>query len=288
MNILIAGGSEDPNLQALTEAARRLRVPAINLRVRREESPAFTWDLASNTLLIAGEPVQARGAFVRYDVFAGMQDPRGAVPVRSNAWFQSVIGWIYSNPAIRTFNRDMTQMATNKPAALVAARKAGLCIPKTLISNDVKVLQNSTEPRIAKPVAGGDYCYPLGQALAKTEIRDDKLPAPAIVQERLNPLEIRIYVAGSKAFAFNMKSESLDYRVKQDIELSLMDQVPPEVTMLRALMSELRMDFGAADFKTNGQGQLTFMELNTSPMFARFDQVAGGRLAEAMIEELSA
>jgi hypothetical protein len=47
------------------------------------------------------------------------------------------------------------------------------------------------------------------------------------------------------------------------------------------------MDFGASDFKTNAQGQLTFLELNTSPMSARFNQTAGGKLAEAMIDDLS-
>jgi hypothetical protein len=287
MSILLAGGFEDPNLVALVEAARRLGVLAVDLRIPRDGSPAFTWDLASGALKIAGESVPAGGAFIRYDVFAGLQDPRAEVPVRASAWFQSVLGWIYSNPAIRMFNRDMTQTAANKPAALVAAQRAGLCIPKTLISNEAAVLEEVAELQIAKPVAGGGYCYPLDQAISKATIRDGRLAAPAIVQELLKPPEIRIYVVGSKAFAFDMKSESLDYRVKQDVELSLLDRVPPEVAALRVLMSELKMDFGAADFKTNDQGRLTFMELNTSPMFARFDQAAGGRLAEAIIEELA-
>ena len=48
------------------------------------------------------------------------------------------------------------------------------------------------------------------------------------------------------------------------------------------------MDFGAADFKTDPEtGELCFLEVNTSPMFAAFDQVAGGKLAEAILETLS-
>jgi hypothetical protein len=282
-SILLAGGSQDPNMLVLTEAARRLAIPLIDLRIRPGESPAFLWDLSSGTLQIDGQEVHPCGAFARYDVFAGMQDPRTAVSTRALAWFQSVLGWIYANPDLRTFNRDITQTAANKPAALVAARRAGLRIPRTRISNETT---NETEFGIAKPVAGGDYCYPLDDALARSSLRDGKLPAPAIVQERLSPPEIRIYVVGGQSFAFDMKSESLDYRIKQDVELTLLDQVPPEVSALRVLMSELKMDFGAADFKTNAQGQLTFLELNTSPMFARFDQAAGGKLAQAMLEEL--
>ena len=48
------------------------------------------------------------------------------------------------------------------------------------------------------------------------------------------------------------------------------------------------MDFGAADFKTDpDDGDLVFLELNTSPMFARFDAACGGALCRAMVEHLS-
>jgi hypothetical protein len=48
------------------------------------------------------------------------------------------------------------------------------------------------------------------------------------------------------------------------------------------------MDFGAADFKTDPDTrQLLFLELNSSPMFARFDQVSGGQLCAAIIHELT-
>jgi len=54
-------------------------------------------------------------------------------------------------------------------------------------------------------------------------------------------------------------------------------------------MSRLGLDFGAADFKTDPEtGQLVFLELNTSPMFARFDQVSGGKVCTAIIHELTA
>jgi len=113
--------------------------------------------------------------------------------------------------------------------------------------------------------------------------------APAIVQKRLIAPEIRIYVIGHSAFAFEVRSVSLDYRVNQDAELVLLQSVPPELAMLRKLMSRLGMDFGAADFKTDPEtGQLVFLELNTSPMFARFDQVSGGKVCAAIIRELTA
>jgi hypothetical protein len=198
----------------------------------------------------------------------------------------------------------------NKPAALVLAREAGLRIPQTWVTNEVSKLAgngvNHSQPEgerrenvnqednqlgkmIAKPVLGGDYCYSLPEALVKTNLRNGLAAVPAIVQKRLIAPEIRIYVIGESAFAFEVRSGSLDYRVNQDAELILLPEVPTELAMLRKLMLRLGMDFGAADFKTDPEtGQLVFLELNTSPMFARFDQVSGGQVCAAIIHELTA
>jgi D-alanine-D-alanine ligase-like ATP-grasp enzyme len=65
--------------------------------------------------------------------------------------------------------------------------------------------------------------------------------------------------------------------------------VPRELCALRKLMTRLGLDFGAADFKTDPDtGELIFLELNTSPMFAKFDLVSGGQLTAAIIQELTA
>lgn len=158
--------------------------------------------------------------------------------------------------------------------------KAGLQIPATLVTNEVeKPGADKVDSLVAKPVAGGDYCYLLADALGKTKLRGGSAATPAIIQKRLVPPEVRIYVVGQSAFAFEVRSSSLDYRVKQDAELILLPEVPKEVCGLRELTSRLHVDFGAADLKTDPDtGQLLFLELNISPMFARFDQVSGGQL----------
>ena len=199
------------------------------------------------------------------------------------------MGWLLSEPRVRIFNRQMGQAAANKPAALVFAREAGLQIPPTKITNQADSFRaEQLDSMIAKPVGGGDYCYSLAEALAKTDLRDGVAASPAIVQKRLAPPEVRIYVIGATEFAFEVRSPSLDYRVNQDAELILLPHVPREVSRLRNLMSRLGLDFGAADFKTDPDtGELVFLELNTSPMFARFDQVSGGKVCAAILHELT-
>jgi glutathione synthase/RimK-type ligase-like ATP-grasp enzyme len=290
MTLLLAGGHDDPNLTVLANAACKANVEVADLRLPAAESPAFCWDPANGAPQFSGKSMDAASAFIRHDVFGGMRDPRPEVSARAHAWYQTVLGWLLSRPQIRIFNREITTAATNKPAALVFAREAGLRIPRTTITNQAGHFSSrQAESMVAKPVGGGDYCYSLAEALAKTGLRNGLAAMPAIVQERLAAPEVRIYVIGRAEFAFEVRSSSLDYRVNQDAELILLDQVPREVSGLRKLMSRMGLDFGAADFKTDPEtGQLVFLELNTSPMFARFDQVSQGQVCAAMLQELTA
>ncbi|MGE5324619.1 MAG: ATP-grasp domain-containing protein [Actinomycetota bacterium] len=289
MVLLLAGGENDPNLVALKSAANRAGVECVELRISAAQSPAFCWNPQERAPRLFGRELNPGAAFIRYDVFAGMADPRPEVNSRALAWYQTVMGWLLSAPRIRIFNRDVSQIAANKPASLILAREAGLQIPATVVTNEVENFSaGKLDSLVAKPVAGGDYCYPLADAVGKAELRGGLAAVPAIVQNRLVPPEVRIYVVGQSAFAFEVRSSSLDYRVNQDAELILLPKVPQEVSMLRKLMSRLRVDFGAADFKTDRDtGQLLFLELNTSPMFARFDEASEGRLCAAMVRELA-
>lgn len=290
MALLLAGGYEDPNLTALAKAAQRENLAFLDLRLPAGESPAFCWNPEEGAPRLAGKKIHASGAFIRHDVFGGMKDPRPEVGTRAAGWYQTLLGWLLSEPDIRMLNRQIGQAAINKPAALALARSAGLRTPPTWITNEgARLAGNGVGAMIAKPVLGGDYCYPLAEALEKTSLRDGLAAMPAIVQKRLAPPEVRIYVIGESAWAFDVRSRSLDYRVHQDAELSLLPEVPHEVYNLRMLMSRLGLDFGAADFKTDPDtGQLVFLELNTSPMFARFDQVSGGEICAAILRELTA
>lgn len=287
--LLLAGGISDPNLAVLGRAAEQNGVPVVDLRLKNDGSPAFCWNLDECKPRLDGKPMPATGAFIRHDVFSGLNDPRPEVNTRAYSWYQAVFGWLLAESQVRLFNRDMIQAANNKPAVLKCAAAVGLKVPPTLVTNDVLLLLGEgTRWGIAKPVGGGDFCYPLMDALENGTQKNGVMASPAIVQPRLVGPEVRIYIIGNATFAFELKSNSLDYRVHQDAELGLLPDTPREANPLRKLMSRLGMDFGAADFKTDpDSGDLVFLELNTSPMFARFDEVAGGKLSAAMVKHLA-
>jgi glutathione synthase/RimK-type ligase-like ATP-grasp enzyme len=286
--LLIAGGLLDPNLQALTEAADALGAPWLDGRVPAGSSPPFHWDLSlgERAPLPWGGNQVPTGAFVRHDVFAAMADTRPAVSQRALGWSTCWQGWLLAHPQVRVFNADMSVVAHNKPAALMRARACGLRTPDTWVSNDVALLKaRLDQPAIAKPVAGGGYCHTLEEAVADVHAAYSAMPA--LIQPRLVAPELRVFVVGQQPMAFEVSSPSLDYRALQDAEVEPVPVPEPEAQALLALMRELRMDFGAADFKTDpATGALVFLELNTSPMFARFDAACGGVLAACMVQHL--
>ena len=280
---LIAGGATDPNLTALIAAFGR-RGAAVQPVLVGAEVPALAWQPIGGELVIDGVARTPRAMFLRHDVF-------GAGAERAMAWTAALVGWLLAHPDVRTLNRGMWSSVNSKPAALVLAHQLGLSPPATLVTNDRAAALAFLDGRdkIAKPVAGGDLARPLDDAIAMASRRDGPFAAPAILQERLVPPEIRVYVIGDATFAFEVKSRHLDYRAANDAQVVALDAVPggiagPMVQLARAM----QLEFCAADFKTAADGSLRFLEVNTSPMFARFDQASGGRLCDALAAWLCA
>ena len=288
-SLLIVGGDADPNITALLSAADRSGVSYRELLVGKSTHPSLTWDIASGTLMLDGEALECSAAFVRYDVFTALQDRQASSQYRALAWHTAITGWLAAHPEVFIFNRRNLNQVTNKPLVLKLARDCGLAVPQTLITNDRERLASFLldESGVVKPINGGGYCEPLAEVLERTPVKDGRVAAPAIVQHRLVPPEIRIYGIGNRYFAFNVISPELDYRSTQNCRVESSD-VPVQLTeRFGALLERLGLDFAAADFKTcPDTGELLFLEVNTGPMFVAFDQATNGELCHTMIQTL--
>jgi len=250
------------------------------------EVPVLAWEPGGGPLVLGGAPRSPRAMFLRHDVFGALRDPDPQLATNAMAWTAAVIGWLLANPRVRTPNRGMWSSVNNKPAALVLASQVGLRLPATLVTNDRARAEAflGRRDKIAKPVAGGDLARPLDQAIAMATRRHGPFAAPAIIQERLVPPEVRVYVIGEATFAFEVRSRHLDYRAANDAEVIALDTVPDGVAApLVRLARAMDLDFCAADFKAAPDGSLRFLEVNTSPMFSRFDQASCGRLCDALV-----
>ncbi len=162
----------------------------------------------------------------------------------------------------------------------------GFNVADTYVSNDLLALAQLHEQGewVAKPVTGGAYCTPL----AAHEITGNNiLSYPQIVQRRLVSPELRVFRIGNAWFGFLIQADALDYRSASATRMQVVDVPGDLVEKLACLSDHLGLDFAAADFKTDPHtGEWQFLEINTNPMFAGFDQVAAGALSDALLTYL--
>lgn len=261
---------------------------AIPVWIGEDLHPSLAWELSANDLHINGRIADVASAFLRRDVFHG----RGTDgDYRAQAWHTTLEGWLASRPDIEALNRGYLCRYTNKLQALRMARDAGLAVPATTVTNAIDTLRNAPEARnsVAKPVPGGGYCQGIDELLADLEIRNGVAASPAIVQPRLPGADVRIYAIRQVFAGFRIRSEAVDYRASKQREIAPLERLPGSaLEALQRLMTRMDLDWCAADFKECPQsGTLTFLEINSNPMFSAFDQVGGGIIARAIVAALS-
>ncbi len=293
MTLLIAGGAEDPNVETLVAAARRTGLAHELAVTSSSSSPVITWNLQTDELTIAGKPTRPRAAFIRPDVFSPLMSPTAATAHRVAAWSSTLAGWALAHREVRVLNRRALTTSNNKLDVLVRARRCGLAIPETWATNDPALVRSLRDDTIAKPVNGGAMTLSTEEALRDLTVRDGAFGAPAIVQRRLAYPEARVYVVGSQLTAFRLRSKLLDYRASPDVDIehwkTFEADVEPIAKAFRQLAHELALDLAAGDFKTDPRtGGLVFLEINSMPMFGRFDFECGGVISRHLLEWLTA
>lgn len=285
--LLIAGGDTDPQLLRLLKRAALHGIRVQCLLTGQSGSPRLHWDIVHNVLYDNSEAVAVTAAFLRQDVFAYLQSNNSQDSVTAREWYVSLAGWLMANPEVRLLNRAFQACgAVNKPYVLRLALRVGLNVAPSHVSNDILAMNALCDRGdwVVKPVTGGAYCSALEHQAIHT---NTLLSYPQIVQQRLVAPELRVFRIGNAWFGFRVDSEALDYRASQTTRLEVVSVPSDIVEKMRQLSDGLGLDFAAADFKTDPTtGEWCFLEINTNPMFAGFDQVAAGALSDAVLKYL--
>lgn len=283
-SILVAGGARDPNLIAIVEALQSKKIDILPLLIAEGDNPSLCWDPRTDKLALNNKPLNCSAVFYRRDVFNNSGSDAG---YRALAWFTVIQGWLTAcRRQVRVLNRAYIGKHTNKLHVLRMAHNFGLPIPTTLISNNIRYLEtlNMVNDTVAKPVTGGGYCKPIEEVLSETEFAEGIAAAPAIVQRKLAGPDIRIYGIDNTFIGFRIHADKIDYRETRNRNIELVDSLPLQITeLLKRLMTAMGLDWCAADFKSDPEtGQLTFLEINSNPMFSVFDKIAQGRITDAI------
>jgi len=284
--LLIAGGYKDPNIQWLLEQAIQSGIKTLPILTKKNSSPAISWNLKNAKLSVNNKPVEISAAFVRRDVFHQSGD-EGIF--RAAGWYSTLNGWLACTPKVKILNRKYLDRFTNKPQTLFLAKKAGLRIPDTLISNELELIgKQKRNVKVAKPVNGGGFCQEIDVLIKHTALRNGKAASPAIIQQKIVGPDIRIYRIGEQYFGFQIESDALDYRQAKKTKIQYLEKLPPSLLKkLGKLMDKTGLDWGAADFKYDRKtGKYFFLEVNSNPMFSVFDRVSEGKLSFAILQVL--
>lgn len=241
----------------------------------------IAWDFKSSELDLGDKTVNASAVFFRYNVFEGDRE-------RNLAAFDVIQSYVLAWPEVRILNRQPLTDGNNKSRNLRLAIEAGFEIPDTLVMGDLTPLITIPNPqtRIIKPLNGGAHTEAVDQVQQDVE----RLPqlGPQFVQSRLDGENLRLFSIGGQLFCFHLKTTALDYREDAGVDVQQIDVPKALVEPTKKLVTQIGFDYCALDFRCHdGFEQPVFLEVNSFPMFVRFDDAGKNCLADAMLDFLS-
>ena len=202
---------------------------------------------------------------------------------------QHGVGGIFRSTDCLWMNRpDLDAVADLKPYQLKLAKKAGLRVPRTLLTNDpdevARLAKQEGEGKLVyKSLSGGVIHYPgafpsgLFTAVLGEEI-DEHLPRVRHTicqfQEYIEKAyEVRLTVIGDSYFPVVIDSQGaertkVDWRADNQMNYGDNRPLPEDVVRrTRALLDELGLVYAAVDFIVTPDGEHVFLESNPNGQF---------------------
>jgi hypothetical protein len=296
MTILILGGSDDDHAAFMLEHLRRsgddaelLDSRAFPAALRLSFDPqrdADGWTLRLPTGRVL-EPGRVRSVYWR--CYNGMSsavlpDPEQGYIAGNDArsLFES---FLIRYPARWVNGWRAFQLHQTKPAQLALAAGLGVPVPATTLTNDPDTVRAfcARHPRtIFKPVQGGAHT----RRVTAAHLRDDNLRnltfAPVTLQEEVPGTNIRVFVAGRRVLACEVRSEQVDFRDTPNAPI-LPHSLPEEVAgWCLKVAQAMELLWTGIDLRRTPEGRYVFLEANPSPMFLGFESASGLPLTESL------
>jgi hypothetical protein len=195
-------------------------------------------------------------------------------------------------------------LANSKPAQLFTARKIGLDIPKTLITNDpeeVRQFVASAQGEIIYKAQSQKLRLESGKSLftgvlTRREMANIELIrlTPGVFQERIRKAyEVRVTVVGPRIFSGKIESQKhvetmLDWRRKPfDMETEPYTLPADIETKVRSFMEAFGLVYGAFDFIVTPEGRYVFLEVNPGGQYMWVEARTGLEITACLVDVLS-
>ena len=201
---------------------------------------------------------------------------------------------------------ERQRAAENKQRQLRLAARAGLRVPRTLVTNDPAAARQFFAETDGQTVA--KLLHPLAVSMDAAEpfvytnrVREEDLAgaealrhSPMVFQELIpKAYELRVAFVAGEVFAGVIDASGtsrgqVDWRLVAPEECRWqVGQLPADVSDgLRALMSELGLVFGAVDLICTPSGEHVFLEANPGGEWGMIERDLGLPISEAIAEAL--
>ncbi len=285
--ILLLGQGNDPPLRAV--AAELKRVGANYLCVDGNTQLLKPWQPGSEAVLsVSGQVLpleEVKSAYLRpLGLGASSEGERQALA--------TLLAWA-DQSAAHVVNRPAASLPNNsKPLQAQWIARFGLRVPATLITTD--------------PEAVFDFARLHGEVVYKSisgvrsivrRLSTDRLAelqnvrhCPTQFQRYIHGDDLRVHIIGETVSALRIASDRDDYRyASRDggaIEASPVELDQTVADSLRALVRQMALLVAGIDLRRTPTGELYCLEINPSPAFTFYEQLAGVSLACKIAELL--
>jgi len=210
----------------------------------------------------------------------------------------SVTDWHWVNHPV--YHRE----AAWKPTQLAVARRLGLVIPRTVITNDpgtVKMFREQCGGTIIYKSLSQSLSLEPGKVAFTGIVTDEALSSltliqhtPGIFQELIpKQYEVRLTVVADRMFAAKILSQEnertkIDWRTAPyDVKYETIE-LPEEICgKVRAFMAETNLVYSCLDFIVTPGGQYIFLESNPRGQYLWIEHFTGMPITEAIADTLS-
>lgn len=280
MTLLIVGGESDPNTQRVVDQAHLRGVEYLFWDTDQPDCRNIAWDFKTPTLDLGANRFVPAGIFLRSNVFGG--DPQD-----NQAVFEMIKSYALAWPELRILNRDTIGVFNNKSFNLRLAAEVGFEVPETIVLSNLSPLGTIPDPetKIAKPLNGGAHTRSV------IDLREDNealaSAPPMFIQENIAGENLRLFSVGGKLSCYQVVTSMLDYREDDQVDVVRVEIPESLIEPTQKMVAQKQFDYCALDFRCrSGFEDPVFLEVNSFPMFVRFDNAGEHCIVDAILDFL--
>jgi glutathione synthase/RimK-type ligase-like ATP-grasp enzyme len=286
--ILLWGLLEDPTLRSVHDRLNGAGTPVVFLnhaaidrtRVRVEPAGDLRHLITHDDAIWALEDFSA--AYLRpYD----SRDYGGSDVVHAARVHHLVSDWAQHTDAL-IINRPAAEASNHsKLAQANIIGESGFSTPPSIVTNDL------SEIRAFRDRYGRVVLKSLSAVRSiVTELMTEELPegpiGPALVQQLIQGINVRVHVIGAQTFASMIESDGIDYRYANAAMRAT--ELPQDIAERSvALARRLDLAIAGVDLITTPRGDWYCLEVNPNPGFSVYDSAHDGAIATAVAELLA-